>query len=365
MDTARPEQPGTPVTTAFPTRRSLREAEARAAAAASAALTPVAAGSPLVAGSPVAATPPTAPASAALPAPSVLPASPVSPAVQAFPAPQPSQPRQPAPALPARTLSSGTAPHRVPSRVARTAAPAFADAKAARRGPRKRFTALVTMTAVGGLFACAALPAYALSSTTPTAVVSQTAGSASLSLAGHGVEDASLTRNNFDSTSRQDLQAQRENATEQANYDAYLKSGALASGDDYPYFSSLTYNQGGGLSPLGYFYRECVDFVAWRLNRDAGSTSAPYKYVWSDLTPNGGNASQWLYAWRAHGWKVSTTPKVGSVAWFTGNHVAYVSKVNSDGTVLIEEYNYGGSHLYGQRIIPATDVAEYLYAPPR
>ena len=70
--------------------------------------------------------------------------------------------------------------------------------------------------------------------------------------------------------------------------------GPRAAGDDYPWRAA-----GGGFSPLGYVTRQCTDFVAWRLNRDAGHTNAPYKYVWAKLTPGGGNASQWAAAWNA------------------------------------------------------------------
>jgi surface antigen len=126
----------------------------------------------------------------------------------------------------------------------------------------------------------------------------------------------------------------------------------------------LSRNQGGGLSPLGYYYRECVDFVAWRLNRDAGTTSAPFRWTWGQLTPNGGDARQWKSAWLAHGWSTGTTPVPGAVAWFSANHVAYVNGILQDGQVLIEEYNYGTNHEYDTRVINASD-AYYLYAPPK
>ena len=80
--------------------------------------------------------------------------------------------------------------------------------------------------------------------------------------------------------------------------------------------------------------------------------------------PSGGNASQWKYAWQAHGWATGSTPKVGSVAWFPYNHVAYVSGILNDGSVVLEEYNWEGQHLYGQRIVAASSVSLYLYAPP-
>jgi surface antigen len=133
-------------------------------------------------------------------------------------------------------------------------------------------------------------------------------------------------------------------------------------GDDYPWFDQATDNQGGGLSPLGYYYRECVDFVAWRLNRDAGATG-PFKWTWSTMTPGGGNASAWASAWSNKGWASSKSPVVGAVAWFTYNHVAYVQSVPGDGTVVLEEYNWMGSHAYHTRTVPISEVPVYLYPP--
>ncbi|GAA1785812.1 hypothetical protein GCM10009748_19970 [Agromyces lapidis] len=133
-----------------------------------------------------------------------------------------------------------------------------------------------------------------------------------------------------------------------------------AEGDDYPWWDQLPDDYGGGLSPLRYYYRECVDFVAWRLNRDAGVTSAPWKWDWSNLAS--GSAYAWADEWVSHGWPTSSTPVVGAVAWFPYNHVAYVQSINADGSVNIEEYNQNSDHSYHQRTIPAGD-ALYLYPP--
>lgn len=133
-----------------------------------------------------------------------------------------------------------------------------------------------------------------------------------------------------------------------------------AEGDDYPWWDQLPDDYGGGLSPLRYYYRECVDFVAWRLNRDAGVTSAPWKWDWSNLAS--GSAYAWADEWVSHGWPTSSTPVVGAVAWFPYNHVAYVQSINSDGSVNIEEYNQNSDHSYHQRTIPAGE-ALYLYPP--
>lgn len=141
---------------------------------------------------------------------------------------------------------------------------------------------------------------------------------------------------------------------------------ARDAGDDYPWPGNAVEADGGGLSPLGYYYRECVDFVAWRLNRDAG-TPNPFSYTWANLTPLGGDANAWKRNWDAHGWATGHTPAAGAVAWWgTGRygHVAYVHAVNPDGTVLLEEYNWGTpKHRYGTRTVAATDVDLFLYAP--
>ena len=170
-------------------------------------------------------------------------------------------------------------------------------------------------------------------------------------------------RDSYTATSAADLRALYANALRQQAIEAYLLSGAKAKGDDYPWYAEPTRAEGGGLSPLGYYYRECVDFVAWRLNRDAGAgPNGPFPLTWSYLTPNGGDGHDWPGAWKAHGWATGTTPKPGAVAWFFDNHVGYVNGILDDGQVLIEEYNYT-PHAYSQRVINANQ-AYYLYAPP-
>ena len=230
---------------------------------------------------------------------------------------------------------------------------------------RKQLSAAGAMTIVAGLFAALALPAYAGGgdAATPTAaapVAELVQDFESSSVA--ALTDA--TRDEFGAVSGLEMRAQYYSELRAANLEAYLASGARARGDDYPWAAELSINQGGSLSPLNYFYRECVDFVAWRLNRDAGVTSGPWKWVWSNLTPGGGNAISWKYAWQQHGWDISSTPRIGWVAWFGGlNHVAYVSEVHGDGTITVEEYNWGNDHQYNQRRIPASDVTSFLSPP--
>jgi surface antigen len=245
-------------------------------------------------------------------------------------------------------------------------APRDPAASLQRKKLRERMTAAGVMVIVGGLFAALALPAYADSGSGGVALVAAHAqGSQALGVDA-SLDKTSTARDDYSATSAEDLRALYASALRQKNLSAYLSAGSSQAGNDYPWPSELSRNQGGGLSPLGYYYRECVDFVAWRLNRDAGAApGGPYVYTWSNLTPSGGNASQWQAAWLNHGWPTGTTPQVGAVAWFPGqNHVAYVSGILASGQIVIDEYNMGGQHEYDQRVIDASSV-DYLYAPPR
>lgn len=103
-----------------------------------------------------------------------------------------------------------------------------------------------------------------------------------------------------------------------------------------------------------FAYRNCTDYVAWRKGM-----------VWGDIQYGGsGHAYQWKAGWEARGRTVSTTPKVGAVAWWpatSGNtygHVAYVISVNGDGSAHVGEYNRGGTGTYGERDVRAP---WYLY----
>lgn len=226
-------------------------------------------------------------------------------------------------------------------------------------GWRRKLSTAGVMTVVVGLMATLTLPAFADQSTD----VQETGPiqAQTLEVAAAKTDASLFIRDSYGTTSAADLRKLYAEAIREQNLATYLASGAREMGDDYPWPDGLTRAQGGGLSPLNYYYRECVDFVAWRLNRDAGTTSAPYRWVWSNLAQS--SAYGWKRAWDAHGWTTSTTPIVGAVAWFPGgNHVAYVSGVLADGSVALEEYNYAVDHGYSQRVIQASQ-ALYLYPP--
>jgi len=219
---------------------------------------------------------------------------------------------------------------------------------------------LLTMTAIGGMFMVFGLPAYAdtgqtVAETTP--VVSER-DTQTLSV-GANVAGLAATRDAFTATTPEELVVIRAEAARAAAFASYTyrDPGPRQAGDDYP-FRGMS-----GLSPLRYYAGECVDFVAWRLNRDAGSTGAPWAWTWSNLTPGGGSAVSWRSQWERRGWPVSGTPVAGAVALTDYDHVAYVKEVYGDGSVLVEEYNYGNYQSYGQRVLGPGSVLAFLYPP--
>lgn len=141
--------------------------------------------------------------------------------------------------------------------------------------------------------------------------------------------------------------------------------------DDYPWPRGTV----NDISPLGFGYRECVDFVAWRMNRDNGKTSTPWKFtrsIWPPYPQGNGDAIGWKDDWVLKGWNWSSTPTAGSVGWYGSKagafgHVNYVQKINT-GSIIVEEYNWGGLHNYGSRTISPSDGNTYpdafLSSPP-
>lgn len=242
-----------------------------------------------------------------------------------------------------------------------------------RNGPaRVAATVLIVPALVGTL----ALPAYAflpggqLPGGAPTQFSLAVAGAQDVQVSVNA-GGATLSADGFAVTTKAELDAEAATAAEAEaaaraaelaarGVGDYARVTQQAEGDDYPWWYETPDDYGGGLSPLRYYYRECVDFVAWRINRDAGVYGAPWKWDWSNLAS--GSAWTWADSWRAKGWPTSSEPVVGAVAWFPYNHVAYVQAVNGDGTVTIEEYNWNSDHSYHRRTIAVSD-ALYLYPP--
>jgi surface antigen len=113
-------------------------------------------------------------------------------------------------------------------------------------------------------------------------------------------------------------------------------------GNDYPY----RYNT-SGVDRWHMYKGQCTSFAAWRVRHNLGvAFSNSYK------GQHWGNAEHWDNAARAAGIPVYKTPKVGDIAVRssgTWGHVAYVAKVNSDGSFMVEEYNHVRSDTYSYR----------------
>ncbi|HWW67135.1 MAG TPA: CHAP domain-containing protein [Solirubrobacterales bacterium] len=134
---------------------------------------------------------------------------------------------------------------------------------------------------------------------------------------------------------------------------------ARAATGGYPYWSydgpgsnPATYTwtdaHGNGFSPYGYAYRNCTDYVAWKLS--TANRFGDYRGL--------GNAVSWASAARARGYRVNHVPEPGAVAWWGSEkfggfgHVAWVVSVDV-GSVEIAEYNHGGNGRFDlRRIVP-------------
>jgi surface antigen len=140
-----------------------------------------------------------------------------------------------------------------------------------------------------------------------------------------------------------------------ANLDATLKNenashrigGSTSTGgyparDDYPYKG-----QGSGVDPWNFYKGQCTSFVAWAVRSRLGiDFSNSYK------GQHWGNAEHWDQAARAAGIPVSGTPRAGDVAVRNGGsygHVAFVTKVNANGSIEVDEYNYLHRDAYSHR----------------
>lgn len=109
-----------------------------------------------------------------------------------------------------------------------------------------------------------------------------------------------------------------------------------AKGDDYRFKDKA---KDAGVDPWGYYYRECVSFIASRL-ANLGVNPSLFSYL--------GDGRMWVSARVPH----LSRPKPGVVSVYTGgpvssNHVDFVTAVHGD-TYDGEDYNYNGDGQYHQ-----------------
>ncbi len=115
-------------------------------------------------------------------------------------------------------------------------------------------------------------------------------------------------------------------------------------GNNYPYSG-----QTSGVDPWNFYKGQCTSFAAFRARsvKHVGFTNSYKGQHW-------GNANHWDDAARAAGVPVSSTPHVGDIAQSDAGsfgHVAYVARVNSNGTFVVEEYNWSNPEHYGTRTV--------------
>lgn len=102
--------------------------------------------------------------------------------------------------------------------------------------------------------------------------------------------------------------------------------------------------------PWRYDVRNCTSYVAWRVHQENGV----------DI-PGWGNANNWDNAAAKAGYKVVSNPIVGSIAVWEGyfGHVAFVTAVNADGSVNIDQYNKAGTGEFSRQSRVKAD--HYIY----
>ncbi|WP_245788361.1 CHAP domain-containing protein [Amycolatopsis marina] len=113
--------------------------------------------------------------------------------------------------------------------------------------------------------------------------------------------------------------------------------------DDYPYKG-----QTSGVDRWNFYKGQCTSFAAWALNSRVG---IPFSNQYKGQS-RWGNAKEWDDAARRAGVPVYSRPKAGDIAVREGGtwgHVAFVTRVNSNGTFQVDEYNYGGTSKYSHR----------------
>lgn len=165
---------------------------------------------------------------------------------------------------------------------------------------------------------------------------------------------------------------------------ATVAASATASLDDYPFRDSPYCPANVSAAncpqeshdPYGFFYRECTSFVAWRMNRDAGTTDRRSPSFTNTMKGgHWGNGGNWYDNALKLKYKVDNIPEAGAIAQWRNNecsgctvgHVAYVESVGADGrTVNLSEYNFGKDYKFSYRYrtnVSVSSVGHFIHIP--
>ncbi len=123
----------------------------------------------------------------------------------------------------------------------------------------------------------------------------------------------------------------------------------------YTYLGSTSERQ--NIEVVGYFYGLGGPYGAGQCTQWAW-------YKRQDLPSMLGNANSWAYTAAAAGYVVNRTPAPGAIfqtssGW--AGHVGYVESVNSDGSIVVSEMNYGIPYRVIRSTIPASAVGNFNY----
>ncbi|MBG6058650.1 putative cell wall-binding protein/surface antigen [Cryobacterium sp. MP_M5] len=128
---------------------------------------------------------------------------------------------------------------------------------------------------------------------------------------------------------------------------------AFAGTDDYP-AQWRDVPQDSVFDTWREYNRECTSFAAWRLHSRNGFEMPFYD-----------DASGWGADALARGYTVDMNPTVGSIAWWSYGHLAWVESVNAGGTVTVEAFNWrtptGHDGAYHESTYAASAVSGYIH----
>ena len=106
--------------------------------------------------------------------------------------------------------------------------------------------------------------------------------------------------------------------------------------DDYPWPNASSSDR----DTWGFYKRWCTSWVAWKVNQMWNTSADFFNTMFGSSDDNKlGNASHWKQVLEQNGYESDLNPKIGDIAWWSSNHVAFVSRVVDDDTVEITEYN--------------------------
>lgn len=145
------------------------------------------------------------------------------------------------------------------------------------------------------------------------------------------------------------LQSQQE-VLSQAIYDARRAGGGgeqfIGGTGDYPWaFEPDAY----AVDPWLFYKRQCTSFAAWKFQ-------SFYGLVFYNTRPGQGSAWNWPALAHDQGYQTSSTPRADAIVSFPVGtnmpygHVAWVDRVNANGTIDVEEYNWTINRGYSQRL---------------